>query len=164
MALPAMLLMSCLRCACAFVHDRRKEGPSFGRLTILLRCVSPHPLLFPQPFPLGTLRPLRVHVKRAPLLEPSGNRQGDDAKHSHSLRVEGPVLPCRMQALVHALMSSGRHDDFNVQYTTDARTLGLNGAVDDEQREVGVPGEVLVVQRVRRSVQGLFLTTGSVAG
>ena len=80
----------------------------------------------------------------------------------HSLQVQGPVLPCRMRALVHAIMSQQK--EFTVQYLTDARTLGLNGAIDDHLREVGVPGEILVVQRVRRTAQGLYLTTGSVAG
>jgi hypothetical protein len=54
------------------------------------------------------------------------------------------------------------HDSHHVQYVTDARTLGLNGAV--AQREVGVEGEQIVVQRVRRTRQGLFLITGAVGG
>jgi hypothetical protein len=111
-----------------------------------------------QPFTLGALRPLRVHVKRGL----QGTKDGDTVKHQHALQVEGPVLPCRMRALVHAVMS--RQDEFTVQYTTDARTLGLNGAINNEQREIGVPGEHVVVQRVRRTAQGLILTTGSVAG
>ena len=36
-------------------------------------------------------------------------------------------LPCRLQALVHALMP--RQEEFDVACTSDARTLGLNGAI-----------------------------------
>ena len=114
-------------------------------------------LLSPTSFTFGSLVPVRVQVKSATLHSRDVKAEG---KEVHTLEVDGPVLPCRMQALVHALML--RQEIFNVQFITDSRSLGLNGAI--EQREIGVAGEQIVVQRLKRTCQGLFLTTGAVGG
>ena len=77
-----------------------------------------------------------------PCLSPATTTTGvkEDQAVEHTLEVDGPLLPCRVQALVHALMS--RQSEFHVQYITDARTLGVNGAV--AHREIGVSTRVYV--------------------